>query len=120
MSLMTLLFFTSVAHANDCESSSSNMAEIRACIESDSSAELDQAYLSLVSQLKLKKPNAVAALVKSQKSWEVFATDSCEYYAKLHSGQMIEADSRLNCWSDFRAARVKVLQSWQKSLLSAK
>ena len=110
-----LILFSLPAFAKDCEEGSTNKSELLACLYDQSESEVRAVYDPLYAQLKHREPSTAQALAKSQRSWEKFAKDSCDFYI-LFKSDGIPTDVQVNCRVDFSRARIKVLQAWQTQL----
>ena len=89
------------------------MSQVRSCLYEKADSEVKTAYSDLLTNLRKKHPSSLNALRKSQSSWELFASDSCDFQAEFNPDNMLTEDARYNCWVSFSRARIKVLKSWQ-------
>lgn len=105
-----------MAHAEDCETNASNMAEVRACVDHDLDAELSKAFDNTQDFVKVRSAEAAELLLAAQTSWKKFAEDSCNYSVAARQTDAMENDSRLACWSTFVRARIKVLSAYRRDL----
>ncbi|HEY0761498.1 MAG TPA: lysozyme inhibitor LprI family protein [Pyrinomonadaceae bacterium] len=100
-------------NAQDCEQAGLTMDAVRVCLYDKLDKNLNSAYKPLYQSLSTRnRPAAAALLKKSQITWRRFVEDSCAFTAEMNFKEMIREDARLNCWSEFTSARIKVLKDW--------
>lgn len=102
--------------SGNCEESSTNMSEVRACLHEQNVAMVKAAYASLSIKLKARMPQASEELEVAQRNWVQYARSACEFLAEFNSASFAKDDARTNCWSDFARARTKQLKSWEMQL----
>ena len=92
------------------------MGDVRVCLQEKNMSKVNSAYSKLMARLIKNDTEAAKLLKNSQKSWEQFAEDSCNFYAEANYIEGLHNDVILNCWTDFSNARVKVLNAYAKKL----
>ena len=102
--------------SGNCEESSTNMSEVRACLQEQNVALVNAAYVSLSLKLKARMPQASEELEVAQRNWGQYARSACEFLSEFNSASFAKDDTRANCWSDFARARAKQLKSWEMQL----
>ncbi len=106
------------AFAEDCEKGAGNMSQVRGCLYDLHQRQVDSVFRQTVRIARARDAHAAALLAKAEKSWEQFASDSCDYTAATSPSEMPE-DARVNCWAAFADARIKVLNAYRSKLLGA-
>ena len=114
--LALLLLWSNSGNAGNCEDGATSMSEVRACLAAQSDASVKAAYAALLAKVEASNPQAAPALEASQRSWALFAKDSCDFHSEFNAAVSDRDDSRVNCWADFSRARIKVLKSWESRL----
>ena len=112
-----LVAIPSPAVAQDCENGATNMDEVRSCLYVMQQKPLDRTYGDTLSFVRSRDPKAADLLAAAQKSWEKFASDSCDYTAAAQTPNSGYADdTRLNCMATFTDARIKALKAYRQQL----
>ena len=110
------ILFSFSALAAECEDNASVWPQVRDCLQEKNISKVDATYNKLMTRLTKKDIKAAKLLKSAQKSWELFAEDSCNYYSEANYVEGLQNDVKLNCWTDFGNARIKVLNAYAKKL----
>jgi uncharacterized protein YecT (DUF1311 family) len=110
------MFDAAPASAQDCEKGATNMSQVRACLYYANQRQVDAAYHQTLATVRAVDPHAASLLAAAEKSWEKFASDSCDYTAAVER-EAISEDARVNCFADFAAARIRILQAYRRAYL---
>ncbi|GAB3361730.1 hypothetical protein GCM10027430_35720 [Lysobacter tyrosinilyticus] len=90
------------------------MAEVRACASDDQDERLAATFGRTLSHVRARDPQAAKLLLSAQKSWETFASNSCEYTVAARQTDLMANDARLTCWQSFIDARIRILEAYQR------
>ena len=113
LAFAVLMLSTTSAMAEDCEQQP-NMAAVRDCAARQADEQLTSTYNDTLSFVKSKDPNAAKLLSTAQDSWRKFAEDSCAYSVAARETDQMANNARLNCWSTFVEARIKILKAYRQ------
>ena len=105
--------------SKDCESSASNMAELRSCGYDESFKAVSLAYTSSTKIAKSKGEDVFLALEDTQKKWLKFRDSTCSF-VRIFPSDTNANDASFSCHLDFNAARVKLLNQYSYKLLNVK
>lgn len=83
--------------SGNCEESSTNMSEVRACLQEQNVALVNAAYVSLSLKLKARMPQASEELEVAQRNWVQYARSACEFLSEFNSASFAKDDARANC-----------------------
>ena len=113
-SLALFISPASSAAAIDCENGATNMAEVRACASDDQDDKLAATFSRTLAHVRARDPQAAKLLIAAQRSWEAFASTSCEYTVAARQTDLMANDARLACWQAFIDARMRILEAYQR------
>jgi uncharacterized protein YecT (DUF1311 family) len=120
--IILILFMTpsiALGAEKNCENTSSNMDQIRDCLEKETELEL-QTSLERLLQLIQKKgmKDAAIKLIKSQNVWQDYRNSSCEYMyeiaIKSSKSDLFSSDLQANCLTEFNKMRIKIINNYHK------
>ena len=115
LALTPLLFFTTVAHAVDCDQAS-DQATMNQCAAQQNKAadkELNALYQQITARLK-GSPDSKKLLVGAQRAWIGFRDAECKFSASGVEGGSVYPLIYSDCITELTKARVETFKNYLK------